>query len=188
MSYGNGGEYDRGNRPSNPNAVGSMQPQPAKSNALWWILGILAVVFVGGALVCCGGGYFAYRFGTEVAGTVVRDAVAGDPAIQEHIGTIEEINLNLSATGNAGGGSRMVFDVRGDKGTGQLEVTMDPGGQSVGSAVLVLPNGDRHDVQVGTPEQAPSNPVDSLDPVDSPPFETLETDAEAVSDADAVQN
>lgn len=148
MSYGNGGEYDRSSRPSNPNAVGSTQPQPRKSNALWWILGILGCVAVVGAFVCCGGGYFAYRFSTEMVGTIVKDAVAQDPAIEEHIGTIQTIDVNLGATGEAGGGNRMVFDVRGDKGSGQIEAVLSPGGQSLDSAVLVLPDGERIDLEL----------------------------------------
>ncbi|MGV3483954.1 MAG: hypothetical protein ACO1RT_06015 [Planctomycetaceae bacterium] len=187
MSYGNGGEFDRGNRPINPNAVGSMQPPPAKSNTLWWVLGILGFVIIGGALVCCGGGYFAYQFSSQMAGSAVKDVVANDPAIVEHIGTIENISLNLGATGNAGGGNKVVFDVSGDKGSGQLEVVMDnnPGGQTVNSCVLVLPNGERHDVVIaGQGEAEPETDTLPLEDDAAENLDAAETDPAVQNEAE----
>ena len=192
MSYGTGGEFDRGDRPNNPKAVGSMPPAPPKSNALWWILGILAFLAIGGALLCCGGGYFAYQFSSEMAGGVVKDAVAADPAIVEHIGTIENVGINLTATSNAGGGNKGVFDVSGDKGTGQLEVVMNntPGGQQVESCVLVLPNGERHDVQVAGQQDVPFDDGSVVPPpadgeaLDASPTESA-VESETPPDADA---
>jgi hypothetical protein len=187
MSYGNDGGF------------GSVNQPPKKSNALWWILGIIGVATVGGALLCCGGIYFMIRFGTQVVGDQVKLAVGTDPAIQEHIGTISDIGMNLTATGAAGGGNTIVFDIKGDKGSGQLEVVMDqtPGQEGLQSCVLILPNGDRHDVTVNVPsapevtagepvlegngEAAEPSPTLGTDPeptpVDAEPAETTEPDA-----------
>jgi hypothetical protein len=141
MSYGNGSGFESVNQP------------PKKSNTLWWVLGIIGVVTIGGALVCCGGIYFMIRFGTQVVGDQVKLAVGTDPAVQEHIGTVSDISMNLTATGAAGGGNTIIFDVKGDKGTGQLEVVMDqtPGQEGLKSCVLILPNGDRHEVTLNVP-------------------------------------
>jgi len=165
MSFGNSGDFDRGNRPGqggqnpgSPYAAGSGQTvQPErKSNALWWILGILGVLTVGGALVCCGGSYFAFQFGTQVVAEAVKTSISADPAIQEHIGDITDISVNLTATGAVGGGNKMVLDLKGEKGTGQVEVVMaggGPDGQTLQSCVLILPNGERIDVAVDTSRQ-----------------------------------
>ena len=156
MSFGNSGDFDGGNRPrgqntGSPYATGPGQTVPPKSNAVWWILGILGVLTVGGIFVCCGGGYFMFRFGTQAVADAVKSSISTDPVIQEHIGNITDLSMNLTATGAAGGGDKMVLDIKGDKGTGQVEVVMggDPTGQSVKSCVLILPNGERIPLAVG---------------------------------------
>jgi hypothetical protein len=161
MSYGNGSGFESVNQP------------PKKSNTLWWVLGIIGVVTIGGALVCCGGIYFMIRFGTQVVGDQVKLAVGTDPAVQEHIGTVSDISMNLTATGAAGGGNTIIFDVKGDKGTGQLEVVMDqtPGQEGLKSCVLILPNGDRHEVTLNVPT-APE--VTAGEPVTESETETTE--------------
>ncbi len=179
MSYGNSGDYDRDNR-TGPYAAGPLQPPPAKSNAVWWILGILGVVLGGGALLCCGGAFFAYRVATQAVAEVVKSAVEEDPAIQEHIGTISDLNVNLTATGNSSGGNKMVFDIKGDKGSGQLEILMDNDGenQSVNSGVLVLPNGDKHNVVIR---------VDEDDEFLDEPMENSEVDFDLTPDENQVE-
>jgi hypothetical protein len=193
MSIGNGGDFDRGNRPSGQNsggpyAAGVGQPAPRKSNALWWILGILGVLTVGGALVCCGGGYFMVRFGTQVVADAVKASISEDPAIQEHIGTITDISMNLTATGAAGGGDKIVLDVKGEKGTGQVEVVMANGGpndQSLKSCVLILPNGERIDLAIdpATPTIFDGESIEVIEadpalPGDAAAAEILPTEAE----------
>jgi hypothetical protein len=140
MSYGNNGGFD------------AMSQPPKKSNTLWWVLGIIGVLTVGGALLCCGGIYFTFRFVSDAIGEQVKLAVSQEPVIQEHIGTISDMGMNFTATSQTGGGGnqKFVFDVVGDKGTGQLEVLMDTreGQQAIESCVLVLPNGDRHEITI----------------------------------------
>jgi len=159
MSFGNGGDFNRaGGPPPDPFAANDLsRPVAKKSNAIWWILGILGVLTVGGALLCCGGMFFMYSFTNQFVGEMVKATVENDPAVQEHVGSIENIEINLTETGNAGGGNKLVFDVTGDKGTGKLEVALDnsPEGQAVESCVLVLPNGDRHTVTIEAPADEP---------------------------------
>ena len=186
MSFGNSGDFDGGNRPrgqntGSPYAAGPSQNVPPKSNALWWILGILGVLTVGGIFVCCGGGYFMFRFGTQAVADAVKSSISADPVIQEHIGNITDISMNLTATGAAGGGDKMVLDIKGDKGTGQVEVVMggNPGGQSVQSCDLILPNGERIPLAVG-PARDMTLPNDAIEATESdalPPADTNLQDA-----------
>lgn len=181
MSFGNSGDFDGGNRPrgqntGSPYATGPGQTVPPKSNAVWWILGILGVLTVGGIFVCCGGGYFAFRFGTQAVAEAVKSSISTDPVIQEHIGNITDLSMNLTATGAAGGGDKIVLDIKGDKGTGQVEVVMggDPGGQSVKSCVLILPNGERIPLAVGPAGQM-TPPDDAIETTESDPLPSADT-------------
>lgn len=167
MSFGSGGDFDRNNPSSNSGSAnaysaGTNRTEPRKSNALWWILGILGFLTIGGAILCCGGGYFMFQFTSQAIAEEVKKSVANDAAIQEHIGTITDLNMNLTATGAAGDSAKLVFDVKGDKGTGQLEVVVSntAEGQTLQSCVLVLPDGERHDVVI----QAASEDQNSDDP------------------------
>jgi len=190
MSLGNSGGQIQGS----PYAAGpgqTMQPAP-KRTALWWILGILGVFTVGGALVCCGGSYFAFQFGTQVVADAVKASISADPAIQEHIGVITDISMNLTATSAAGGGNKMVLDLKGEKGTGQVEVVMaggGPDGQTLQSCVLILPNGERIDVAVDTSGQDifTGDAVDTMAP-DSAPAEATDSPEVAPQETEPVPN
>jgi hypothetical protein len=175
MSFGSGGDFDRNNPSSgggSANAFGAStnRPEPRKSNTLWWILGILGFLTIGGAILCCGGGYFMIQFTSQVVAEEVKRAVSGDAAIQEHIGTISNVEMNLTATGAAGGNNKLVFDVTGDKGAGQLEVVVNntPQGQTLRSCTLVLPDGERHEVvlDVSAPETTADDTIDELENAD----------------------
>ena len=127
-----------------------------------------------------------YKFSTQMIADSVKASISADPAIQEHIGTISDIGMNLTATSAAGGGEKIVLDIKGDKGTGQIEVVMaggGPDGQTLQSCVLILPNGDRIDVAVDASGQdvfsgeamdpqssdfVPSEATDSLDVAPQP--------------------
>lgn len=179
MSYGNSGGFDGMNQP------------PKKSNStLWWVLGIIGVISVGGALVCCGGIYFMVRFGTQVVGDQVKLAISADPVIQEHVGTISEINMNLTATGAAGGNNKIVFDVKGEKGSGQLEVVMDQtqGQEGIQACVLVLPNGDRHEIALTPPADATIPEVSDGEPSADAATETSATEESAAPSAEAADS
>ena len=102
-------------------AFGPQTPPPRRSNWWIWLVGGLGL---GGLLVCgcCGG---VMMFGLSTMSSSMEDEVAGDPAIQQHIGEIRSMNLNLAATGEeaqkrANGKNIMVYDVKGTAGDGQL--------------------------------------------------------------------
>jgi hypothetical protein len=79
---------------------------------------------------------------------VVAQQVQDDPAIQEHVGDIQETNLNMMATGElaeeTGEQGVMVFDVTGSKGSGTIRARVE--GQDVTQATLVLPDGQEFEL------------------------------------------
>ncbi len=134
----------------NPPSAGPGQPHGQASNVWIWVLGILGVLGVGGALVCCGGGYALYRAGTGVVAEVFKQQLSGNPVIEEHIGEIKSLTMNLTKTSqeseNSNGG--LVFDIEGSKASGAILIRKDNsgGGTDIESAVLILADGSRHDV------------------------------------------
>jgi len=91
-----------------------------KSN---WLIWVLALVGGGGLMmcICCGG--FMY-FSVSVLNQAIIDGYQNHELVQEHIGTISSCTPNLEATGDQEG---MVFDVVGDKGSGQIIVDQQQG-------------------------------------------------------------
>jgi hypothetical protein len=129
---------------------------PRKGSKVWiWVLATLGVLALLGALVCCGGGYFAFQAGQSMLADAFKEQLQDTEVIRQHIGDIESMSLNLSATGEAAGGTggTLVFDISGSKGSGQVLVQQAPGGDGTGiaSAELVLSDGTRHQVDLGAP-------------------------------------
>jgi len=120
--FGTGGGV---NPYANPPGVGA--PPPRKSNAWIWILGIVGVLGLG-MVICCGaGGYFAYSAGVNMMAEMVKEAVADDPQVQEHIGEITSMPMNLikstEETEKRGTGDNiLVFEAKGTKGNGEFIV------------------------------------------------------------------
>jgi hypothetical protein len=110
---------------SNPPGVGA--PPPKKSNTWIWILGIVGVLGLG-MVICCGvGGYFVYSAGVNMMAEMVKQEVADDPQVQEHIGEISSMPLNLikstEETEKRGTGDNiLVFEAKGTKGNGEFIV------------------------------------------------------------------
>jgi hypothetical protein len=132
---------------------------------------IAAIILI---LLAAGGGWLMWNKVTGMMGEELTRAIQDDPAIQEHIGTIEEAKLNLMATGkrpenqNKGSDGKqtvMVFDVQGSKGKGRVIAQID-GGASEGSAemfqsaTLDMGGGKTYPISVNgkapAPEQAPA--------------------------------
>lgn len=168
------------NRPDNPfqqNAPGTMygdqQPKTGGSKVWLWVLGSILAVFLLGALVCCGGGYFAYQAGTGMMAEAYTSQLNNNPVIQEHIGDIESMNFDLTATteqAEASGGA-MAFKISGTKGSGILLIHQAPGGdgERIERAELVLPDGTRHEVPVATETPIPDETVElETDPTLTP--------------------
>ena len=148
------------NNPNNPfddNQPGQGYAQnvtPQKKSNVWlWVLGTIGVLGVVGALVCCGGGYFAYQAGTGMMAEIFKEQLSGNPVIEEHIGTIESMSMNLGATSANAEKSpgSIAFDIGGSKGSGTILIQQQPGADGqpgIGSAELILADGSRHAIDI----------------------------------------
>lgn len=121
------------------------QPQPRSTGkAMWIVLGVVLVLTIGGAAVCCGGVTLLGRWGLDMVGEDIAGQLRDDPIIQEEIGEIEEINVDLIASGVHTDQETFVYDVDGTKGSGQLtvkSVTTDDGGEQIIGASLRTADG-----------------------------------------------
>lgn len=105
------------------NSHGNSPGAPPKKKSLKWLWIILALGGVG-LLVCCGGMGGLAWFGLDQMGEAVKIELNKNPAVTAELGTIESAKMNFTKTGEAGQETEgaMVFDVTGDKGTGQFSV------------------------------------------------------------------
>ena len=81
-----------------------------------------------------------------------REALDANPVIAEHIGEIEEIEVDLEATGLAPGDDVFVFTITGSKGSGSVTaemVTVDEDTEEIASGKLRLPDGQEIDLLEG---------------------------------------
>lgn len=139
------------NSPTNPFDPNTGQPAAPtvkkKSNVWLWVIGIIGGLGLVAAIACCGSVFWAYNFGMGKVAEAVKADLMGNPVIGEHIGDIEELSMNLTATGeeqqNGGKPNTMVMDVKGSKGSGQLILTPGQGG-GFSTIELELPDGTRH--------------------------------------------
>lgn len=124
---------------TNPYATSSQPTAPKKSNVLLYVL-----LGLGGAaiLACCGCGgamYFTMQFGLSQAAAQLKPQLQSDPVVQEHVGDISDLGMNIMATGTeaqknpnqAKGEEKIVFDIKGSKGSGQVVGQMDQGAGQV---------------------------------------------------------
>ena len=124
------------------------------------LISIIVVV-----VLVIGGGVGLYFWGTGYVEDQAKIAVQDDPVLKEHIGEIEEIDLNLQATGTASGKQDedaeekrtvLVFDLVGSKGSGQLTVAMGQGekdGMAFSDGSITMSDGKKFDLEL--PKTAP---------------------------------
>ena len=133
---------------------------------------IAAVILI---LLAVGGGWLMWNKVTGMMGEELTAAIKDDPAILEHIGTIDEIKLDLMATGKRpenqdtgsdGDDAVMVFDITGSKGKGRLVAKIDgkaaeDSGEMFESVTLEMGGGKSYPISIkgkapaATPEKAP---------------------------------
>lgn len=118
-------------------------PARKKSSGVWIALLIVAILG-GGAFVCCGGGILIAWFGLNVVAQEVADELRDHPVIQEQLGGIEDIDVDLAASAAKDDNEEFVFKVRGPKGSGTLTartITDINGNEQVERASLRTANG-----------------------------------------------
>ncbi|MGB7346289.1 MAG: hypothetical protein WBD20_18875 [Pirellulaceae bacterium] len=156
--------------------------QPKKGKNVWLI--VLAIVGGLGLLsvmVCCGVGYWGYSKGTQMVADELQGQLTGNAVIEEHIGEINSVSMNLSAVieeakkqqeaGDQGAPPSMVFDIEGSKGSGRILMNNEPGGQP-SEVELVMADGSRHTIPLDSPLFQPGDPG-MPEPED---FENIEID------------
>jgi hypothetical protein len=89
-----------------------------------WI--VLAIVLGGGAagvlLLCCGSGLGLVWFGVNVISAEVEDQLRDNPHLQEEIGSLESIRMDITRSVAATDDDVMVFYVQGSQGAGTVTV------------------------------------------------------------------
>jgi hypothetical protein len=135
--------------PGNPQPYQSPQvfqpdaPKPPSSNLwLWILLGLGGLAGVG----CCGSVIAVVVFGMNVISTEIGDQVRDNPKFREHIGELQEISVDYTASAAKDDDDTFVYNVKGDQGSGVLTVkslTDDDFNEQIEEATLRLPDGKK---------------------------------------------
>jgi hypothetical protein len=102
-----------------------------------------------GALAIILGGWGLLRFGLVVFTDEVESDLRSNPVIVEHVGRIEEFELDLGGSIAAEGGDDFVFRVSGTKGSGLLTatcITNEDGSEEVVAGTIQLESGETLDL------------------------------------------
>lgn len=128
-------------------------PQPEKSNKTCLILGLIFGGLGGFVLVCGGCCVFGMFQFSGILEEAARSELADNAVIIEHIGEIQSLEVDWSATIDAASQrpNTFVFDVQGDKDSGVVSAQMDDrGGQlKLLSGQVRLSNGDSYELVDG---------------------------------------
>jgi hypothetical protein len=133
-------------------------PCKKRSSTSWGLIGdILAGVGLLSVLVCCGIGWYAVQFATDIMAEEVRIELEENAIIQEKIGNIQTMSMDMAKSVAAQGDDEWVFRIEGDKGSGYVTVesfTNDAGFEVVTSGSLRMDSGETFplDVQDGLVE------------------------------------
>ena len=104
------------------------------------IIAVFATIFGGWAMV---------RFGLNVFSSEVEADLRDNPVIVEHLGRIEELEVDLTASMTTEGDDDFVFRARGTKGAGLISatcVTNDDGVEEVIAGTIQLDSGETLDL------------------------------------------
>ncbi|MEM8668256.1 MAG: hypothetical protein AAGG48_12135 [Planctomycetota bacterium] len=179
----------------NAATMDSEAPPVAKKSRRGCLIGcgIVSGIFL---LVCCGGGYWGYKFVTEQFGLLVKDQVAGNPVIQEQLGDVESVTFDFRATSTEtqkaneqGNPGVLVFNVEGSKANGQLLVDQGPGNEpDFDSMTLVTEDGTR--IPINAVDELENEMLEDIDmdDIDLPEIDTGDVDALGVESTDSGTN
>ena len=91
------------------------------SNKLLWIL--VAGVLIAVPLLCCGGMFLVGYLGLGVLAADIEIQLRDHPTIRQHIGEIEDLSVNFLKSSAIDDPDTFIYDIRGDKGAGELTIT-----------------------------------------------------------------
>jgi hypothetical protein len=95
------------------------------------------------------GGWVLLRFGLGVFADEVESNLRSNPVIVEHVGRIEEFELDVGASVAVEGGDDFVFRVSGTKGSGLVTatcITNDEGTEEIVAGTVQLASGETLDL------------------------------------------
>ncbi|MCC8617895.1 hypothetical protein [Xanthomonas vesicatoria] len=160
-----------------PNAAPAALPAPAAKKKLSGVaiglIGVLACATLFGLLVMAAS-IWLIGTGWSMFADQARTALQADAVVQEHIGQIRTMRVDLYRTGLAQGGEEFVFNVEGDRGAGRVQATWVSAGSDqeiLSDGELILRDGRRF----------------ALPAADDSDFDTeteLDTDSELDTDTD----
>lgn len=108
------------------------------------IIGIAGFILL--ILVGIGGvGYLGWNIFADQA----KAAIQNNSVIQQHIGEVEKIKVDLMATGRSDGDNVFVFNIEGSGGAGVITaefVTVDADTEEIRSGTLRLSTGETYDL------------------------------------------
>ena len=104
------------------------------------------VILIVISTVTIGSGLF-FWLGWNTFSDQIKAYLNSNPIIQNHIGYVNEIEIDLAATGNEINNDIFVFAVEGSKNTGLLKVEIDSGSHLyILSGTIKLPSGEIYDL------------------------------------------
>ena len=133
------------NQFSEPMEPTGVSPPPKRKSSMGLVIILAVTTGLVLVLLCCGGGIGVVWFGLGVVENSVLSQLRDHPAVEEHIGEIEEFKMNLMASANHEDSDTFIYDVSGSKGSGTLEVRSVTVGshEEISDATLELPDGTR---------------------------------------------
>lgn len=129
-------------------AVPASKPRP-RFGLPGWLIALIAgcllliLLFAGGVAWFIGTGWHLFAGQAQTA-------LQAQPAVQQHIGTIREMSVDLIATGEAPGGEEFVFRLEGDRGSGRVQATFVSLGaeqEIITEGELTLADGQRYELE-----------------------------------------
>jgi hypothetical protein len=127
------------------------------------VIAVLALFFGGWAMV---------RLGLDVFASDVESELRDNPVIIEHIGRIEELEVDLTASLSTDENDDFVFTVRGTKGSGLVHatcITRDDGTEAVTAGTIQLESGETLGLFPGSDESFSGSDQKLFKPEVSPP-------------------
>ena len=133
------------NQYSEPSYPAGASPPPKRKSSMGLVIILSVSMGLVLVLLCCGGGIGIVWFGLGVVENSVLSQLKDHPAVQEHIGEVEEFEMDLMASANHEDSETFIYDVSGSKGSGTFEVRSVTVGsrEEISNATLELPDGTR---------------------------------------------
>jgi len=119
-------------------------PRTSGSRTWLWLLLALGGGGLFLVLLCCGGAFGVIAFGVNMMEAELKDKLRDNPKLREHIGEIQSLDTDLTASMAVEGEDTYRYKVRGTKGSGELTVkqhTDDDGNEVIEEASLRLADG-----------------------------------------------